>query len=301
MAGPLRLDRYLLARPEADGWREQWCAAARAPDGAWRFDDPTAALLPARATDAGRNRYFETLGSDSTGRAALDLACLQLEGFLPMPDGALDLLVAAGHSDAQLECLLGVLKTLGHAPRHLLPRALAAAATLPSGRHRLLELGLDRSFVSTVEVGPERARLVGEDPCAELGLCTLFGQWLEAAAAAFAAHHRYNLHRNLDASRRELYAQLRTAFAIPDPAAVTLKCAGHTVELEAAAFAAELPARLAGGDDLRLLPPLPSALPLPAGLFGLAALEDPAPAACRALLDRLEAGDAPRLHLELPA
>ena len=301
MAGPLRLDRYLLARPEADGWREQWCAAARTPSGAWRFDDPTAALLPARATDAERNRYFETLGPDGAGRAALDLACRQLEEFLPAPDGALDLVIAAGHSDAQLECLLGVLETLGHAPRHLLPRALAAAAVLPPGRHRLLELGLDRSFVSTVEVGPERTRLAGEEPYAELGLCTLLGQWLEAAAAAFAAHHRYDLHRNLDASRRELYAQLRAAFAVPDPAAVTLKCAGHTVELEAAAFAAELPARPTGAGDLKLLPPLPSALPLPAGLFGLAALEDPAPAACRALLARLEAGDAPRLHLELPA
>lgn len=301
MAGPLRLDRYLLARPEADGWREQWCAAQRAPDGAWRFDDPTAALLPARATDAERNRYFETLGPDGAGRAALDLACRQLEGFLPAPDGALDLVVAAGHADAQLECLLGVLEALGHAPRHLLPRALAAAAELPPGRHRLLELGLDRSFASTVEVEPERARLVGEEPCAGLGLCALFGQWLEAAAAAFAERHRHDLHRNLGASRRELYAQLRAAFAIPDPAAVTLECAGHAVELEAAAFAAELPARLAGGDDLKLLPPLPSALPLPAGLFGLPALEDPAPETCRALLGRLEAGGAPRLHLELPA
>ena len=301
MAGPLRLDRYLLARPAADGWRAQWCAAARTPSGAWRFDDPTAALLPARDTDAGRNRYFETLGPDGAGRAALDLAARQLEEFLPAPDGALDLVIAAGHSDAQLECLLGVLKALGHAPRHLLPRALAAAAALPPGRHRLLELGLDRSFVSTVEVGPERTRLAGEEPYAELGLCALFGQWLEAAAAAFAARLRYNLHRNLNASRRELYAQLRTAFAVPDPESISLECAGHAVELEAAEFAAELPARLTGGDDLRLLPPLPSALPLPAGLFGLAALEDPAPAACRALLGRLEAGDAPRLHLELPA
>lgn len=301
MAGPLRLDRYLLARPEADGWREQWCAAARTPSGAWRFDDPTAALLPARDTDAERNRYFETLGPDGAGRAALDLACRQLEGFLPAPDGALDLVVAAGHSDVQLECLLGVLEALGYAPRRLLPRALAAAAALPPGRHRLLELGLDRSFVSTVAVGPEHTRLVGEEPCAELSLCALFGQWLEAAAAVFAARHRYNLHRNLDASRRELYAQLRAAFAVPEPAAIELKCTGHTVELEAAAFVAELPPRLAGAGDLKLLPPLPSALPLPAGLFGIPAIEDPAPAACCALLGRLKAGDAPRLHLELPA
>ena len=301
MAGPLRLDGYLLARPEADGWREQWCAAARTPSGTWRFDDPTVALLPARDTDAERNRYFETLGTGGTGRAALDLAFRQLEGFLPPPDDALDLVVAAGFADAQLECLLGVLEALGHAPRHLLPRALAAATALPDGRHRLLELDRDRSFVSTVEVGPERMRLVGEEPCTDLGLCALFGQWLEAAAAAFAERHRYDLHRNLNASRRELYAQLRAAFAIPDLETVTLECAGHAVELEATAFAAELPARLVGDDGLLLLPPLPSALPLPAGLFGLEALADPAPDTCRAPLERLPAGDAPRLHLELPA
>ena len=301
MAGPLRLDGYLLARPEADGWREQWCAAARAADGGWRFDDPAAALLPARATDAERNRYFETLGADGDGRAALDLAWRQLEGFLPPPDGALDLVVAAGFADAQLECLLGALEALGHAPRHLLPRALAAAAALPDGRHRLLELGRDRSFVTAIEVDAGKARLAGTEDCAGFGLCALFGQWLEAAAAAFAERHRYDLHRNLNASRRELYAQLRAAFAIPDLETVTLECAGHAVELEAAAFAAELPPRLAGGDSLALLPPLPSALPLPAGLLGLEALEDPAPGACRAPLERLPAGDAPRLHLELPA
>ena len=301
MAGPLRLDGYLLARPEGDGWREQWCAAARGSDGAWRFDDPAAALLPARDTDAERNRYFESLGPDGAGRDALDLACRQLEEFLPPPDGALDLVVAAGFADAQLECLLGALAALGHAPRHLLPRALAAAAALPPGRHRLLELGRDRSFVATAEVEPGRARLTDAEECPNFGLCALFGQWLEAAAAAFAERHRYDLHRNLSASRRELYAQLRAAFALPDAEIVTLECAGHAVELEAAAFAAELPARLAGGGDLALLPPLPSALPLPAGLFGIPAVADPAPGACRAPLERLEAGDLPRLHLELPA
>ncbi len=300
MAGPLRLDGYLLARPEAGGWREQWCAARRAADGAWRFDDPTAALLPARDTDAERNRYFERLEADGAGRAALDLAHRQLEDFLPPPDGALDLVVAAGLPDARLECLLGLLEALGHAPRHLLPRALAAAAALPPGRHRLLELGLDRSRVADIEVAAGRARLAGAEDCPGFGLCALFGQWLEAAAAAFAERHRYDLHRNLNASRRELYAQLRAAFALPDPAAVALECDGRAVDLEAAAFAAELPARLAGGGGLALLPPLPSALPLPAGLFGLPALEDPAPDACRALLARLPAGGLPRLHLELP-
>ena len=301
MIHQVRIDGYLLAQACDGEWQEQWCNAMRTASGGWQFGSKADALLPPKRSRTEDNRYFEALGVEKS-TSVLDLAYRHLQEFLPAPGSSLDVVLGAGLTESQLEILLGMLEALGHTPRHLIPRALAAARALPPGTHQLLELERDRSFISTVAVLPDRVRLDSVAELGAFGLSTLFTQWFELVAEAFAARHRFNIHRNLNANRRNLFRQLHQVFARPDSVPVMLACDEYSVQLEASAFKVAWPERLrkpTNGSLYHLLP-LPQALPLPAQLFDLPPCADPGPQTYVTVAANLEEDARAHCYQELP-
>lgn len=293
----LRIDGYALAQPNGAEWRTEWCIARRDGRDGWRFGGEAGESLQPKRTDGENNEYFETLSPERIrGTSDADLAYLQLKAFLPEGGGEIDLSVNAGTDQPRLECLLGILEALGCTPRGIFPTALLAARELAPGRYGIVELGRNRSWVSLLEVRPDQVRLESVREYGEFGFYPLFTQWLEHAAEAFAAQHRFDIHRNLAANREQLFEQMRQAFA-KRSGQVQLNLNSQPVTLDEKAFQARWPepASDMGELELLLLPPLAQALPLPQQGLGLSCCANPAPQALSDLTAALpEDGQAHR-------
>ncbi len=278
MSPLLRIDSYALAQPDGTDWRAEWCLAHRDSANGWRFGAQAGERLQPRRTDTENNEYLEV--------PDLDLAYLQLRDFLPEGECVTDLLVSGGIDRMHLESLLGVLEALEHTPRRIFPTALLAARDLGPGRYGIIELGRTRSWISTLDVQPDRARLESVQTYGDFGFYHLFTQWMESAAEAFAAQHRFDVHRNLAANRGQLFEQMRQGFASPS-GPIQLSLDAQAVTLDRDAFQARWPkpALDTAGLELRLLPPLAQVLALPEQGLGLPLCANPAPRALSGLDD----------------
>ena len=282
----LRIDSYALACTEGATWQTQWCAARREAE-QWRFGEATAELLQPKRTASENNEYLEN--PTTTGTVSdLDLAYFHLQQCLPDGGRDINLSVSAGIGSTQLESLLGVLQALGFQPQAVLPTALAVARDLASGKHGLIELGRNRSWLSTVEVQSGQARLESVREYAGFGFSQLFTRWVEMAAEAFASRHRFDVHRNFTEKREQLFAQMRQAFAAGGDR-VDLTLDGHDVTLGTDEFQARLPTPDFDTAELTLwlLPPLTQTLPLPGTRLQPACCANPAPDTCAALAQDL--------------
>ncbi len=282
MNPPIRIDSYALARPDGAEWRTEWCSARQDEDGAWRFGEGAGELLRPVGDDRESNEYLEAPEPKaSRGPSSSDLAYFQLRGFLSEGAGPLDLLVGAGIERARLESLLGVLEALGYEPRGAIPTALLAARDLSPGRYGIIELGRGRSWVSVVDVQDDQARLEEVREYGNFGFYHLFVQWMESVAEAFAARHRFDMHRNLAANRERLFGQMRRAFS-GGYERMRLSLDSRVVTLDQNVFQARWPKPALDTEGLRLLllPPLARALPLPERGLGFPLRENPAPDAC---------------------
>ncbi len=296
MSRLLRVDGYLLARPDGDAWHSEWCIAKTQGRQGFRFGEAAGALLRPTAERAENNSYFDTLeavGAED-GCSNLDLAYFQLQEFMPSSGEPLDL-AASGMLDLpRLERLLGVLQALGHQPRHILPRALLAARELPEGRYRMLELSRTCTCASTLEVQADAVRLEAGEMIRDFGFYHIFAEWMELAAEAFATQRRFDIHRNLVSNREQLFAQLRQAFRRPSPT-VGLELDSCQVALDAEAFRIHWPEQLAeNGAELRLLSPLD--LPLPPDASDIPCCPDPMPDAYARVAEELPPTESPE-HL----
>ena len=277
----LRIDSYALARPDGDGWHGEWCLAHRDSKGNWRFGGAADERLQPRRTDDENNEYLEAPETGGGGDTSdLDLAYLQLREFLQGGKGAIDLSVSGGIGRERLESLLGVLEALGCAPRNIFPTALLAARDLEPGRYGIIELGRSRSWISAIDVQAEQVRLESVREYGNFGFYRLFTQWVESAAEAFAAQHRFDIHRNLAANRGQLFEQMCQGFA-GKSGQVRLSLDSRDVTLDEEAFQARWPQSSLDteGLELRMLPPLPGVLPLPEQRLGFPACANPAPQA----------------------
>ncbi len=277
----LRIDSYALAQPDGTDWRVEWCLARRDSKDGWRFGKDDGERLQPRRTDNENNEYLEApeTGEDQS-TSNIDLAYLQLREFLPEGEGPIDLSVSGGIDRSRLERLLGVLEALGHTPRSVFPTALLAARDLEPGRYGIVELGRSRSWISTVDVQPGRARLESVQDYGDFGFYHLFTQWMENAAEAFAAQHRFDIHRNLATNRGQLFEQMCQGFA-GKSGQIRLNLDSRPVTLDEKVFQARWPKSSLDteGLDLLLLPPLTRALPLPEQGLGLPPCANPVPQA----------------------
>lgn len=281
MSQLLRIDSYALAQPDGAEWQTQWCTARHDANGGWRFGAGTGELLQPKRTENENNEYLEVPEpKEGQSPSDSDLAYFQLRGFLPEGEGPIDLSVGGGIGRPRLESLLGVLEALGYAPRGVFPTALLAARDLPPGRHGIIELGRSRSWVSIVDVQPDRTRLESVREYGDFGFYHLFTQWMENVAEAFATQHRFDMHRNLAANRERLFGQMRQAF-FEKPEQMQLSLDSRTVTLEESVFQVHWPKPTfdTEGLELLLLPPLAQALPLPEQGLGLPCCGNPAPRA----------------------
>lgn len=275
----LRIDSYALAQPDGAKWRAEWCTARRGGKDGWQFGEEAGGLLQPKRTDNENNEYFEAPEPrEIRGASDADLAYLQLREFLPEGEGAIDLSVSAGIDPPRLERLLGVLEALNCTPRGIFPTALLAARSLAPGRYGIIELGRSRSWVSTLDVQSGQARLEATREYGDFGFYQIFTQWVENAAEAFAAQHRFDIHRNLAANREQLFEQMRRAFA-DRSGQIQLSLDSRLVTLDETIFQARWPKPSfdADGLELLLLPPLAQALPLPEQGLGLPRCANPAP------------------------
>lgn len=294
MSGLLRVDGYLLARPDGEAWHAEWCIAKRQGRQGLRFGEAVGALLRPTADRTENNSYFDTLEAAGAeeGYSNLDLAYFQLQEFLPASGEPLDLAASGALSLPCLERLLGALQALGHRPRHILPRALMAACGLPEGRYRVAELSRTCTCLSTLEVHAGAVRLEASETVRDFGFYHVFAAWMELAAEAFATQRRFDIHRNLAANREQLFAQLRRAFDRPSPT-VALELDACQVALDTEAFRIRWPERLAEhGAELRLLPPL--ALPLPPSAAEIPHCPDPMPETYARLVAALPPAESPQ-------
>lgn len=277
----LRIDSYALAQPDGTNWRVEWCLAHRDSKDGWRFGKDAGERLQPRRTGNENNEYLETPGTgDSQGTSNIDLAYLQLREFLPEGEGSIDLSAGGGIDQLLLEYLLGVLEALDYTPRNIFPTALLAAQDLEPGRYGIIELGRSCSWISTIDVQPGRARLESVQNYGDFGFYHLFTQWMENAAEAFAAQHRFDIHRNLATNRGQLFEQMCQGFARKS-GQVRLNLDSRPVTLDEKVFQARWPKPSLDteGLDLRLLPPLPQVLPLPEQGLGLPLCANPTPQA----------------------
>ena len=255
----LRIDTYALAFAENTEWQTQWCAARReGPQ--WQFGEAAGELLQPKRTPDENNEYLENQDTASDR----DLAYLQLQQLLPPGVSDLNLTVCAGLEQPRISSLLGILDALNCRTRAVFPAALVAARQLEAGTYGLIELGRNRSWMSVVEVHTDQARMQSMREYAGSGFSQLFTRWVEMAAEAFAAQHRFDVHRNFAKKRGTLFAQMRQAFA-HDNDRLSLTLDGRNVTLDMEEFRTSLPAPTCdtAGLTLRLLPPLSQTLPLP--------------------------------------
>jgi len=273
----LRIDSYALTQPDGAEWQTEWCIARHDAKAGWRFGEKAGELLQPKRTDSENNEYLEAPESEE-GRSpsCTDLAYFQLQGFLSEGEGPIDLSVSGGIGQPRLESLLGVLEALGYTLRGVFPTALLATRDLPPGRYGIIELGRSRSWISTIDVQPGRARLESVREYGDFGFYHLFTQWMENVAEAFATQHRFDIHRNLAANREQLFGQMRRAFA-EKPEQIQFSLDSRLVTLDETLFRARWPkpALDTEGLELLLLPPL--ALPLPEQGLGLPCCSNPAP------------------------
>lgn len=277
----LRIDSYALAQPDGTDWRVEWCLAHRESKDGWRFGKDAGERLQPRRTDNENNEYLETPETgEGRGASNIDLAYMQLRGFLPEGEGPIDLSVGGGIGQPRLECLLGVLEALGYTPRSVFPTALLAARDLEPGRYGIIELGRSRGWISTVDVRPDRARLESVQDYGDFGFYHLFTQWMENAAEAFAAQHRFDIHRNLAANREQLFEQMCQGFA-GKSGQIRLDLDSRSVTLDEEVFRARYPKSSLDTEELNLLllPPLTQALPLPEQGLGIPLCTNPTPQA----------------------
>ena len=277
----LRTDGYALAQPGSPDWRAEWCSARRVSRDNWRFGKDSSERLQRRHDDDENNEYLEALEpGEGQGTSNLDLAYMQLREFLPEGEGPIDLLVSGGIDRLRLEYLLGVLEALGYAPRNIFPTALLPARNLEPGRYGIIELGRSRSWISMVDVQPGQARLESVREYGDFGFYHLFTQWVENAAEAFAAQHRFDIHRNLATNRGQLFEQMCRGFA-GKSGQIRLNLDSRLVILDEKVFRARWPkpALDTEGLELLLLPPLPQVLPLPEQGLGLPLCANPTPQA----------------------
>lgn len=281
MSQLLRIDSYALAQPDGAEWQTEWCIARQDAKGAWQFGGEAGELLQPKHTDSENNEYLEALEPrESRGSSHTDLAYFQLQGFLSEGEGPIDLSVGGGIGQSRLESLLGVLETLGYAPRGVFPTALLATRELSPGHYGIIELGRSRSWISAVDVQPGQARLESVREYGDFGFYHLFIQWMEIVAEAFATQHRFDMHRNLATNREQLFGQMRRAFA-EKPEQIQLNLDSRVVTLDKGIFQARWPkpALDTEGLELLLLPPLAQTLPLPEQGLGLPCCSNPAPQA----------------------
>ena len=306
MSAILRADGYLLARPQDGGWYGEWCVGRRGPDQQWRFGAQAGALAPPRASSAEDNTYFEELGAPRPRgcEPAVDQLWRHLQTFAPTPDGALDVLVNSGLDGEALAHLTGVLQTIGHTPRYLLPRALVAARRLQSGHHQVLDLGRSQGVMSHIEVEADRVCLKRVETISQFGFYPMYTQWFEQAAEVFATEHRFDIHRNLVANREQLFAQLCQAFKGSAPVdRIELTLDERHISLPWNELAVQWPEaieRLRGAEKLKLLTPLNQILPLPEQALDLGLLADPTPAEVAALCQQLPTDSPASRYQELP-
>ena len=294
----LSLEGPQLALGAGDDWERQWCAAEQRDNGSWDLGNATTALLPPEREARRDNRYSENLEAGPKF-SALELFCLQAGEMIGFGGDEIDLVVGAYLDDAMLARVLGVLEALGHRPRFLLPRALLAARGQPRGVVRILEMGRDRSFVSTVSVCEDRVRLDRTDAVASASLCGLLEEWLARVTAAFAEQHRFNILHNLGENRRHLYTQL-CADGTSGARDMELECGGYRIRLPAEDWSLPLPSWLAG-DARPMLLPLPDPLPFSPESLGLDSCATPLPSDLEEVAAQLETGEAARRFDELPA
>ena len=288
MSPLLRIDSYALALTEGTAWQTQWCVARREA-GQWRFGEAASELLQPKRTANENNEYLENPAATGNGAASdLDLAYFHLKQFLPEGGSNINLSVSAGIGQTQLESLLGVLQALDFQPRAILPTALTVARDLGSGKHGLIELGRNRSWLSVVDVQSDQVRLESTREYANFGFSQLFTRWVETAAEVFAAQHRFDVHRNFTEKRELLFAQMRQAFA-DGGKRISLALDGRDVTLGTEDFQTRMPnpGFDTGELDLCLLPPLAQTLPLPEARVQPSCCTTPAPDACAALAQSL--------------
>ena len=246
--------------------------------------------LQPRRTDNENNEYLEAPETgESRGTSNIDLAYLQLREFLPEGKGPIDLSVSGGIDQLRLECLLGVLEALGYTPRSVFPTALLAARDLEPGHYGIIELGRSRSWISTIDVRPDRARLESVQDYGDFGFYHLFTQWMENAAEAFAAQHRFDMHRNLATNRGQLFEQMCQGFRRENPDRSDSIWIPGRWTLDEKAFQARWPKSSLDTEGLALLllPPLMRILPLPEQGLDLSLCANPTPQ------DRLQSGLPP--------
>ena len=293
MSQLLRVDSYALARADGTEWRTEWCVAHHDAAGDWQFGKEAGELLrPKRSADEN-NEYLEAPNTaENRNTSDLDLTYLQLRQFLPKGEESIDLSVSGGIDQPQLEGLLGILETLGYTPRSVFPTALMAARGLAPGRYGTIELGRNHSWISTVDVQPDQVRLESVRKYGNFGFYQIFTQWMENVAEAFAAQHRFDVHRNLAANREQLFGQMRKAFADqPGQMQFSLDSRLVTLDEEMLQTRWPKPAFDTEGLELRLLPPLTQALPLPEQRLGLPCCANPDPQAYSGLAATLPEDD----------
>ena len=275
----LRIDSYALTQPNGAEWQTEWCIAHHDAKAGWQFGGEAGEQLQPKHTGSENNEYLEAPEPEA-GRSPsyIDLAYFQLQGFLSEGGGPVDLSVSGGIGQSRIESLLGVLEALGYTPRSVFPTALLAARDLSPGRYGIIELGRSRSWISTIDIQPGRARLESVREYGDFGFYHLFVQWIENVAEAFATQHRFDIHRNLAANREQLFGQMRRAFA-EKPEQIQLSLDSRLVTLDERIFQARWPKPALETEELELLllPPLTQALPLPEQGLGLPCCNNPTP------------------------